>query len=72
MCNYEYVLSSGTRVGLDMCFGLNKRGEEGANCGRNKFGYTPCTAQYVLSTIPAGFLSKVYYKIPLKETWHTK
>ncbi|XP_023262532.1 zinc metalloproteinase-disintegrin-like MTP8 [Seriola lalandi dorsalis] len=39
------LFGPGTIVGPDMCFDLNKRGEEGANCGRNKFGYTPCTAQ---------------------------
>nr|XP_046232317.1 zinc metalloproteinase-disintegrin-like BjussuMP-1 [Scatophagus argus] len=39
------LFGTGTRVGLDVCFDLNKRGEEGANCGRNRFGYTPCTAQ---------------------------
>ncbi|XP_041819034.1 disintegrin and metalloproteinase domain-containing protein 8 [Chelmon rostratus] len=37
------LFGPGTKVGLDMCFDLNKRGEEGANCGRNKFGYTPCS-----------------------------
>uniref|UniRef100_A0A3Q3K3I3 ADAM metallopeptidase domain 8b n=1 Tax=Monopterus albus TaxID=43700 RepID=A0A3Q3K3I3_MONAL len=35
----------GAKVGPDRCFNLNTRGEEGANCGRNKFGYTPCTTQ---------------------------
>ncbi|XP_070783091.1 disintegrin and metalloproteinase domain-containing protein 8-like [Enoplosus armatus] len=38
------LFGPGTRVGSDVCFDLNKRGEEGANCGRNKFGYTPCKA----------------------------
>ncbi|XP_029312864.1 zinc metalloproteinase-disintegrin-like atrase-A [Cottoperca gobio] len=33
------------RVGPDICFNLNRRGEEGANCGGNKFGYTRCTTQ---------------------------
>ncbi|XP_038590920.1 zinc metalloproteinase-disintegrin-like atrase-A [Micropterus salmoides] len=39
------LFGSGTRIGADICFDLNKRGIEGLNCGRNKFGYTPCTAQ---------------------------
>lgn len=33
---------SGARVGAEKCFDLNKRGEEGANCGRDKFGYISC------------------------------
>ncbi|XP_044035942.1 disintegrin and metalloproteinase domain-containing protein 8 isoform X2 [Siniperca chuatsi] len=33
----------GTRVGSERCFDLNKRGEEGSNCGKNKFSYIPCT-----------------------------
>ncbi|TDG97749.1 hypothetical protein EPR50_G00210940 [Perca flavescens] len=37
------LFGPGAGVGPDVCFNLNKRGEEGANCGRNKFGYTPCT-----------------------------
>ncbi|XP_026207864.1 disintegrin and metalloproteinase domain-containing protein 8 [Anabas testudineus] len=36
------LFGPGTRVGADKCFDLNKRGEEGANCGRDKFGHTPC------------------------------
>ncbi|CAK6976651.1 zinc metalloproteinase-disintegrin-like atrase-A [Scomber scombrus] len=39
------LFGPGTRVGAETCFGLNKRGEEGANCGRSKFGYTPCSTQ---------------------------
>ncbi|XP_070846661.1 zinc metalloproteinase-disintegrin-like atrase-A [Chaetodon trifascialis] len=38
------LFGPGTRVGLDVCFNLNKRGEEGANCGRNRFGFAPCAA----------------------------
>ncbi|XP_010768252.1 zinc metalloproteinase-disintegrin-like 2d [Notothenia coriiceps] len=38
------LFGPGTRVGSDVCFNLNKRGEEGANCGRDKFSYIPCTA----------------------------
>lgn len=47
----EYLLLPGAKVGLDVCFDLNKMGMEGANCGRNRFGFTPCTKQYV-STAP--------------------
>uniref|UniRef100_UPI0037E8A58C disintegrin and metalloproteinase domain-containing protein 8 n=1 Tax=Semicossyphus pulcher TaxID=241346 RepID=UPI0037E8A58C len=36
------LFGEGTKVGLDMCFDLNKRGEEGANCGRSTTGYIPC------------------------------
>ncbi|TKS89487.1 Disintegrin and metalloproteinase domain-containing protein 8 [Collichthys lucidus] len=32
------------RVGMEMCFDLNKRGESDANCGKSQNGYTPCTA----------------------------
>ncbi|KAI3365060.1 hypothetical protein L3Q82_010171 [Scortum barcoo] len=32
-------------VGPDLCFNLNKNGQEGANCGRNKYGYTHCAVQ---------------------------
>lgn len=39
------LFGPGTRVGTDMCFDLNRRGEEGANCGSSKFGYTKCTQQ---------------------------
>ncbi|XP_070707476.1 disintegrin and metalloproteinase domain-containing protein 8 [Pempheris klunzingeri] len=38
------LFGAGTRVAPDVCFDLNKRGEEDTNCGRNKFGYTRCTA----------------------------
>lgn len=47
----EYLLLPGAKVGLDVCFDLNKMGMEGANCGRNRFGSTPCLKQYV-STAP--------------------
>ncbi|XP_028287612.1 zinc metalloproteinase-disintegrin-like 2d [Parambassis ranga] len=36
------LFGTGARSGPDLCFDLNKRGEEGANCGRNKFSFTPC------------------------------
>ncbi|XP_068438928.1 disintegrin and metalloproteinase domain-containing protein 8-like isoform X2 [Clinocottus analis] len=36
------LFGPGASVGPDACFDLNARGEEGANCGRNKFGYAPC------------------------------
>lgn len=53
-----------------MCFDMNKRGEEGTNCGRNKFGYKRCTASYVPSAFTLNVLLKlgVYHKMPLKET----
>uniref|UniRef100_A0A8D3DD19 ADAM metallopeptidase domain 8b n=1 Tax=Scophthalmus maximus TaxID=52904 RepID=A0A8D3DD19_SCOMX len=35
----------GAIVGPDLCFDLNSRGEQGANCGKNKFHYIPCAAQ---------------------------
>ncbi|XP_059181247.1 disintegrin and metalloproteinase domain-containing protein 8 [Centropristis striata] len=38
------LFGAGARVGADVCFNLNKRGEEGANCGRNKYGFLSCTA----------------------------
>ncbi|XP_035527384.1 disintegrin and metalloproteinase domain-containing protein 8-like [Morone saxatilis] len=39
------LFGPGTRVGSDMCFNLNKRGEKGANCGKTQFGYARCTEQ---------------------------
>ncbi|KAF3704093.1 Disintegrin and metalloproteinase domain-containing protein 8 [Channa argus] len=39
------LFGPGASVGPDMCFDLNKRGEEGANCGKTKYGYTPCSTQ---------------------------
>ncbi|XP_049418739.1 zinc metalloproteinase-disintegrin-like 2d [Epinephelus fuscoguttatus] len=42
------LFGQGAIVGPDLCFNLNKRGEEGANCGRTKFGYTPCSAQNLM------------------------
>ncbi|TMS22512.1 Disintegrin and metalloproteinase domain-containing protein 28 [Larimichthys crocea] len=38
------LFGPGARVGLEMCFDLNKKGQEDTNCGRSKYGYTPCTA----------------------------
>lgn len=35
----------GAVVGPDVCFNLNQRGEDGANCGRSKYGFTRCTPQ---------------------------
>ncbi|XP_029954393.1 disintegrin and metalloproteinase domain-containing protein 8-like isoform X2 [Salarias fasciatus] len=37
------LFGPGSRVGSEKCFDLNRRGEEGANCGRNRFGFTPCS-----------------------------
>ncbi|KAM3592181.1 uncharacterized protein V6R79_014109 [Siganus canaliculatus] len=37
------LFGPGTVVGMDLCFDLNKRGEDGANCGRSRLGYVPCT-----------------------------
>ncbi|XP_034563234.1 snake venom metalloproteinase-disintegrin-like mocarhagin isoform X2 [Notolabrus celidotus] len=36
------LFGQGARVGPDMCFDLNRRGEEGANCGKTKLGYVSC------------------------------
>uniref|UniRef100_A0A3B5JUP6 Zinc metalloproteinase-disintegrin-like 2d n=1 Tax=Takifugu rubripes TaxID=31033 RepID=A0A3B5JUP6_TAKRU len=43
------VFGPGAVVGPDVCFNMNKRGERGTNCGRNKYGYgyAPCTPQNV-------------------------
>ncbi|KAK9529996.1 hypothetical protein VZT92_011536 [Zoarces viviparus] len=38
------LFGPGAKVGSDVCFNLNRRGEVGANCGRNKLGYIPCAA----------------------------
>uniref|UniRef100_A0A3Q3EQY7 Disintegrin domain-containing protein n=1 Tax=Labrus bergylta TaxID=56723 RepID=A0A3Q3EQY7_9LABR len=43
------LFGQGSRVGPDMCFDLNKRGEEGANCGRSRTGYVSCARPYVSS-----------------------
>nr|CBN81732.1 Disintegrin and metalloproteinase domain-containing protein 8 [Dicentrarchus labrax] len=37
------LFGPGTRVGSDVCFNLNKRGEKGANCGKTQSNYAPCT-----------------------------
>ncbi|XP_053270444.1 zinc metalloproteinase-disintegrin-like 2d [Pleuronectes platessa] len=39
------LFGPGAIVGPDLCFDLNKLGEEGANCGRTKLGFIPCTPQ---------------------------
>ncbi|XP_075891085.1 zinc metalloproteinase-disintegrin-like VMP-III isoform X2 [Nelusetta ayraudi] len=39
------LFGQGAEVGPDMCFDLNRMGKEGANCGRSRSGYTPCTRQ---------------------------
>ncbi|XP_042363925.1 zinc metalloproteinase-disintegrin-like 2d isoform X2 [Plectropomus leopardus] len=39
------LFGAGAIVGPDVCFNLNKRREEGANCGRSKLGFTPCAPQ---------------------------
>ncbi|KAG7231800.1 hypothetical protein INR49_008950, partial [Caranx melampygus] len=41
----QRLFGPGTFVGPDLCFDLNRRGEEGANCGRSRFGFMPCTPQ---------------------------
>ncbi|XP_030611517.1 zinc metalloproteinase-disintegrin-like 2d [Archocentrus centrarchus] len=41
------LFGPGAREAPDVCFNLNRRGEEGANCGRNKFSFIPCAAQDV-------------------------
>lgn len=58
-----------------MCFNLNKRGEEGANCGRDKSSYIPCAAPYVHSTCilnvalkaQRGLLSDLISKCPWRK-----
>nr|XP_040033069.1 zinc metalloproteinase-disintegrin-like MTP4 isoform X1 [Gasterosteus aculeatus aculeatus] len=42
------LFGKGATVGPPECFGLNRRGEEGDNCGRNKSGYVPCAAANLL------------------------
>ncbi|KAM4623304.1 zinc metalloproteinase-disintegrin-like VMP-III isoform 1-T2 [Polymixia lowei] len=37
------LFGPGARVGSDACFDLNRRGQDGAHCGRNKYGYNRCT-----------------------------
>ncbi|KAK2820733.1 hypothetical protein Q5P01_023692 [Channa striata] len=37
------LFGPGARIGSDLCFDLNKRGEQGANCGKTKSGYIPCS-----------------------------
>lgn len=39
------LFGQGARVAPDMCFDLNRRGEEGANCGKDKLGYVSCARQ---------------------------
>lgn len=41
------LLNPGAAVGPDLCFNSNKKGEDGANCGRDKSGPVPCSAEYV-------------------------
>ncbi|XP_037836948.1 zinc metalloproteinase-disintegrin-like 8 isoform X2 [Kryptolebias marmoratus] len=38
------LFGEGAKVGPDLCFNLNKRGEEDANCGRGQSGVLPCSA----------------------------
>ncbi|KAL6094389.1 uncharacterized protein ACO6RY_15811 [Pungitius sinensis] len=42
------LFGNGASLGSHACFELNRRGEEGANCGRNGSGYVPCAAPNVL------------------------
>ncbi|KAM6896866.1 zinc metalloproteinase-disintegrin-like 2d [Xenentodon cancila] len=37
------LFGEGAKNGPDFCYNLNKRGEEGANCGRDKLGFVPCS-----------------------------
>ncbi|XP_041829619.1 zinc metalloproteinase-disintegrin-like 2d isoform X2 [Melanotaenia boesemani] len=39
------LFGDGVKVGPDVCFSLNTRGEEGANCGRDKSGFISCSPQ---------------------------
>uniref|UniRef100_UPI003AACAE1B zinc metalloproteinase-disintegrin-like atrase-A n=1 Tax=Centroberyx gerrardi TaxID=166262 RepID=UPI003AACAE1B len=39
------LFGPGAKVGSDGCFDLNRGGQDGAHCGRNKYGYTRCTLQ---------------------------
>lgn len=41
------LFGPGAQVAPDLCFNLNQRGEEGANCGKNKFGFIRCAPQDV-------------------------
>ena len=36
-------------VGSEGCFDLNRKGQDEAHCGRNRYGYIPCTPEYVIS-----------------------
>ncbi|CAG5903276.1 unnamed protein product, partial [Menidia menidia] len=38
------LFGDGAKVGPDLCFNLNKRGEEGSSCGRDKSGFIPCSS----------------------------
>lgn len=39
------LFGPGSRVGPEKCFDLNRRGEEGANCGRSGSGFAPCAPE---------------------------
>uniref|UniRef100_A0A3Q4IG13 ADAM metallopeptidase domain 8b n=1 Tax=Neolamprologus brichardi TaxID=32507 RepID=A0A3Q4IG13_NEOBR len=45
------LFGPGAQVAPDLCFNLNQRGEEGANCGKNKFGFIRCAPQYVSPSV---------------------
>ncbi|XP_011486721.3 zinc metalloproteinase-disintegrin-like atrase-A [Oryzias latipes] len=38
------LFGEGAKVGPDLCFNSNKKGEDGANCGRDRSGPIPCSA----------------------------
>ncbi|XP_054455129.1 zinc metalloproteinase-disintegrin-like 2d [Anoplopoma fimbria] len=42
------LFGTGARIGSEVCFNLNKRGEEGANCGKKGSRYLPCAAQNLM------------------------
>lgn len=64
-----FLVFSGTRVGADKCFDLNKRGEEGANCGRDKFGHTPCALPYVFINIVCFYWEFILRNLLWTEVW---
>ncbi|MEQ2294805.1 hypothetical protein AMECASPLE_007526 [Ameca splendens] len=39
------LFGEGAKEGPDLCFNLNKRGEEGANCGRDGHGFIRCSPE---------------------------
>ncbi|KAF7664059.1 hypothetical protein LDENG_00191100 [Lucifuga dentata] len=41
------LFGPGANTGSDACFDLNRGGQDGAHCGRSKYGYIRCTPQNV-------------------------